>query len=138
MANSTEITRLEPILLAALRIVAGVLFLAHGLVKLFGFPSGAAPGQQALLSLMGIGAVIELVTGTLIALGLFTRPAAFVIAGQMAVAYFQFHWKLSFSDWKFMPMVNAGELAAVFCFVFLFISAHGAGPHSLDARRNHA
>ena len=85
MANSTELARLEPVLLAALRIVAGVLFLSHGLVKLFGFPSGAAPGQQALLSLMGIGAVIELVTGTLITLGLFTRAAAFIAAGEMAV-----------------------------------------------------
>jgi putative oxidoreductase len=76
MTNSTEIARFEPILLAALRIVAGVLFLSHGLVKLFGFPPGAAPGQQELLSVMGIGAVIETVAGTLIALGLFTRAAA--------------------------------------------------------------
>ena len=82
MINSTEIARFEPVLLAALRIVAGVLFLSHGLVKLFGFPPGAAPGQQELLSLMGIGAVIELATGTLITLGLFTRAAAFIASGE--------------------------------------------------------
>jgi putative oxidoreductase len=127
MANSTEITRLEPILLAALRIVAGVLFLAHGLVKLFGFPSGAAPGQQALLSLMGIGAVIELVTGTLIALGLFTRPAAFIASGQMAVGYWMFHAPASM-----YPAVNGGDAAILFCFVFLYLAAAGAGAFSLE------
>jgi putative oxidoreductase len=127
MANSTEITRLEPVLLAALRIVAGVLFLSHGLVKLFGFPSGAAPGQQALLSLMGIGAVIELVTGTLITLGLFTRAAAFIAAGQMAVAYWMFHAPASM-----YPAVNGGDAAILFCFVFLYLVAAGAGAFNLE------
>jgi putative oxidoreductase len=127
MANSTEITRLEPVLLAALRIVAGVLFLAHGLVKLFGFPSGAAPGQQALLSLMGIGAVIELVTGTLITLGLFTRAAAFIAAGEMAVGYWMFHAPASM-----YPAVNGGDAAILFCFVFLYLVAAGAGAFSLE------
>jgi putative oxidoreductase len=127
MANSTEITRLEPVLLAALRIVAGVLFLSHGLVKLFGFPSGAAPGQQALLSLMGIGAVIELVTGTLITLGLFTRAAAFIASGQMAVAYWMFHAPASM-----YPAVNGGDAAILFCFVFLYLAAAGAGAFSLE------
>jgi putative oxidoreductase len=130
MANSTEITRLEPVLLAALRIVAGVLFLSHGLVKLFGFPSGAAPGQQALLSLMGIGAVIELVTGTLITLGLFTRAAAFIAAGEMAVGYWMFHAPASM-----YPAVNGGDAAILFCFVFLYLSAAGPGAWSVDQMR---
>ena len=130
MANSAEITRLEPVLLAALRIVAGVLFLSHGLVKLFGFPSGAAPGQQALLSLMGIGAVIELVTGTLITLGLFTRAAAFIAAGEMAVGYWMFHAPASM-----YPAVNGGDAAILFCFVFLYLSAAGPGAWSVDQMR---
>ena len=127
MANSTEIARLEPVLLAALRIVAGVLFLSHGLVKLFGFPPGAAPGQQELLSLMGIGAVIELATGTLITLGLFTRAAAFIASGQMAVAYWMFHAPASL-----YPAVNGGDAAILFCFVFLYLVAAGAGAFSLE------
>jgi putative oxidoreductase len=127
MINSTEIARLEPVLLAALRIVAGLLFLSHGLVKLFGFPPGAAPGQQELLSLMGIGAVIELVTGTLIALGLFTRPAAFIASGEMAVGYWMFHAPASI-----YPAVNGGDAAILFCFVFLYLVAAGAGAFSLE------
>ena len=78
--------------LAALRIVAGLLFLAHGVIKVFGFPAGAEPGQQELLSLFGVGGVIELITGLLLILGLFTRPAAFIASGQMAVAYWMFHF----------------------------------------------
>ena len=127
MINSTEIARFEPALLAALRIVAGLLFLSHGLVKLFGFPPGAAPGQQELLSLMGIGAVIELVTGTLITLGLFTRAAAFIAAGEMAVAYWMFHAPASI-----YPAVNGGDAAILFCFIFLYLVAAGAGAFSLE------
>lgn len=133
MINSTEIARLEPVLLAALRIVAGLLFLSHGLVKLFGFPPGAAPGQQELLSLMGIGAVIELVTGTLIALGLFTRPAAFIASGEMAVGYWMFHAPASI-----YPAVNGGDAAILFCFVFLYLVAAGAGAFSLDRLVRHS
>jgi putative oxidoreductase len=133
MINSTEIARFEPVLLAALRIVAGLLFLSHGLVKLFGFPAGAAPGQQELLSLMGIGAVIELVTGTLITLGLFTRVAAFIAAGEMAVAYWMFHAPASI-----YPAVNGGDAAILFCFVFLYLVAAGAGAFSLERRLPHS
>src|SRR5258708_13797108 len=79
-------TRYAPHALAALRIVAGLLFLAHGLVKLFGFPPGAAPGQQELLSLFGVGAVIEVATGTLVVFGLFARAAAFLASGEMAAS----------------------------------------------------
>ncbi len=126
MSNSTEVTRFQPVLLGALRIVAGVLFLSHGLVKLFGFPPGAAPGQQELLSVMGIGAVIELVTGTLITLGLFTRAAAFIASGEMAIAYWMFH-----APGSMYPAVNGGDAAILFCFIFLYIVAAGAGAFSL-------
>jgi putative oxidoreductase len=127
MTNATEIARFQPVLLAALRIVAGVLFLSHGLVKLFGFPPGAAPGQQELLSLMGIGAVIELATGTLITLGLFTRAAAFIASGEMAVAYWMFH-----APQSIYPAANGGDAAVLFCFIFLYIVASGAGAFSLE------
>jgi putative oxidoreductase len=127
MTKSTEIARFEPVVLAALRIVAGVLFLSHGLVKLFGFPPGAAPGQQELLSVMGIGAVIELATGTLITLGLFTRAAALIASGEMAVAYWMFHAPSSM-----YPAVNGGDAAILFCFIFLYNVAAGAGAFSLE------
>lgn len=133
MAFFDSFSRFAPHLLAALRIMAGLLFLAHGLVKLFGFPSGAQPGQVPLASLMGVGGTIELVTGSLIALGLFTRPAAFIAAGQMAVAYFMFH-----AGSGFYPIVNKGELAILYCFVFLYLTAAGPGAFSLDGRRGRA
>jgi putative oxidoreductase len=120
--------RVAPILLAVLRIAAGVLFLAHGIVKLVGFPAGAQPGPQALLSLFGIGAVIETVTGTLIALGLFTRPAAFLASGQMAVAYWMFH-----APRAIYPVLNGGDAAILFCFVFLYLAAAGPGAFSLGS-----
>lgn len=119
-----------PRALAALRIVAGLLFLAHGVVKLFGFPADAQPGQQELLSLFGIGAVLELVGGALLILGLFTRPVAFLLAGEMAVAYWMFHFPKSP-----YPAVNGGDAAILFCFIFLYLAAAGAGAWSLDGRR---
>lgn len=115
--------------LAALRMVAGLLFLAHGVVKLFGFPEGAEPGQQALISLLGIGAVLEVVGGALLMLGLFTRPTAFVLSGMMAVAYFLFHAPASL-----YPVLNGGDAAILFSFIFLYLSASGPGAWSLDAR----
>ncbi|WP_425983314.1 DoxX family protein [Brevundimonas sp. TWP1-2-1b1] len=115
--------------LAALRIVSGLLFLAHGVVKVFGFPAGAEPGQQELLSLFGIGGLIELVTGLLLILGLFTRPAALIASGQMAVAYWMFHFPSSP-----YPAVNGGDAAILFCFVFLYIFTAGPGAWSIDDR----
>ena len=120
-------TRYAPHALAALRIVAGLLFFAHGLVKLFGFPTGAAPGQQELLSLFGIGALIEVATGTLIALGLFSRAAAFLASGEMAVAYWTVH-----APQSFYPAANGGDAAILFCFVFLYVAAAGSSAFSLD------
>ncbi len=127
MSYFNSLPRYSPHLLALLRVFAGLLFLAHGLVKLFGSPAGAQPGQVPLFGLMGAGAIIELVTGTLILLGLFTRPAAFIAAGQMAVAYWMFH-----APSGFLPILNGGELAILYCFVFLYIAAAGPGALSLD------
>src|ERR1700730_11793329 len=127
MSLSPLDTRYAPHALAALRIVAGLLFLAHGLVKLFGFPPDAAPGPQEPLSLLGVCAVIELVTGSLLVLGLFTRAAAFLASGEMAVAYWLVHAPSSL-----YPAVNGGEAAVLFCFLFLYVAAAGAGALSLD------
>ncbi|WP_395943371.1 DoxX family protein [Brevundimonas sp.] len=119
-----------PRLLSVFRIIMALLFLAHGLVKLFGFPAGAQPGQVPLMSLLGLAAVLELVGGAAVLLGLFTRPVAFILSGQMAVAYFMVH-----APQGFHPVLNGGELAILYCFGFLYLAAAGAGPWSLDARR---
>jgi putative oxidoreductase len=135
IANSVE-TRIAPLTLAALRVVSGALFLAHGLVKVAGFPAGAQPGLQPLLSLFGVGGVIEVVTGALLIAGLFTRPAALLASGQMAVAYWLFH-----APANVYPAVNGGDAAILFSFIFLYIAAVGAGAFSLDGligRKPHA
>lgn len=109
----------------ALRVVAGLMFAQHGAQKLF----GALGGQQApVASLFGLAGLIELVGGLLIAVGLLTSWAPFIAAGEMAVAYFMVHARQGF--W---PLLNKGELAALYCFVFLYVAARGAGPYSLDA-----
>jgi putative oxidoreductase len=128
---SISIERAGGVAFAMLRIVAGALFLCHGTQKLFGWPPGGH--IVALASQLGVGGVIEIVCGALVALGLFARPAAFLTSGTMAVAYVQYHWKLAFADAEWLPAVNRGELAVMYCFVFLFIAAHGAGSASLDA-----
>lgn len=120
----------EPIY-TALRIVAGVLFSFHGLQKIFGV---LANQQPDVMSQAWIGGVIELGTGALLALGLFTSWAAFLASGTMAVAYIQFHWKGRFDE-NFWPIVNQGELAVIYCFLFLYLAARGGGRFSLDARR---
>jgi putative oxidoreductase len=109
---------------ALLRIVAGFLFAFHGAQKLFGMFGGTA---QPLMSLMGLAGVIELFGGLLIMIGLFTWPTAFIASGEMAVAYFYSHVPRAF--W---PIENRGELAALYCFVFLFLAARGAGIWSVD------
>lgn len=116
-----------PQVLSLLRIVAGLMFMQHGTQKIFGFPAEAR-GPFELASQMGIGGVLELVGGALVVLGLFTRPVAFILSGMMAVAYFQFHAPSSL-----YPLVNQGELAALYCWVFLYLALAGAGPWSLDA-----
>lgn len=123
----------ERLAFAALRIVGGALFALHGSQKLFGWPPGGH--TVPLASQLGIGGVIELVCGVLVAIGLFARPAAFLASGTMAVAYLQFHWKFAFAKAAWLPVVNHGEPAVLYCFLFLFIAAHGAGALSLDGRR---
>ena len=121
----------SPQLLSLLRIVAAFVFITAGTMKMFAFPAGIPPtGTVPVLSQMGIGALLEIVGGALLLVGLFTRPVAFVLAGEMAVAYFQFHYPTSF--W---PTVNQGVAAVLYCFVWLYFSAAGAGPWSLDALR---
>jgi putative oxidoreductase len=122
-------TRYEEAGYAALRIVAGFLFMFHGVQKILGFFTTKPPPE--LFSQMWLGGMIELVGGALIAVGLLTRPAAFLAAGTMAVAYFQFHWKLQ-GGAKILPIANGGELAALYCFVFLLIAIKGAGAASVD------
>ena len=113
--------------LAVLRIMAALLFLAHGLQKFFGFPVPGAMGLAAPFSLMGLAGTLELVGGGLVLIGLFTRPAAFILCGMMAVAYFMAH-----APRGFFPIVNQGEPAILFCFVFLLLAAAGPGAWSLD------
>jgi putative oxidoreductase len=115
---------------ALLRIVTGFLFLWHGSQKLFGFPQ-AAPDAPAFI--LYVAGPIEFIGGLLVAVGLFTRWAAFFCSGLMASAYWMAH-----GTKHILPLLNAGELAALYCFVFLFISAHGAGRWSMDAARGEA
>ena len=114
-----------------LRIVSGLLFLQAGGMKLFDWFGGVPAefgGHPPLLSQVGIGGVLEFFGGAAIMLGLFTRPVAFVLSGEMAVAYFQFH-----QPQGFWPIQNHGEPAVLLCFIFLFFAAHGAGDWSIDA-----
>lgn len=124
-----KLSAYRPQLLSILRIVAGLMFMQHGLQKIFGFPAPAMMPFD-ILSQMGIGGVLELVGGAMLVLGLFTRCVAFVLSGMMAVAYFQFHWK--FGAASPFPMVNQGELAALYCFTFLYLAAAGGGAWSVD------
>jgi putative oxidoreductase len=114
---------------SVLRIVAAFMFLQAGTMKLFGWPM-AMPGGGALpiMSQMWIGGVLEVVGGALLVVGLFTRPVAFLLAGEMAVAYFQFH-----APQGLWPIVNQGQPAVLYCFIWLFFSAAGGGAWSLDA-----
>jgi putative oxidoreductase len=116
---------------AALRIMTGLLFLQHGTTKLFKFPLTEffKDGVQ-IASLIGVAGILELVGGILIIIGLFTRTTAFVLAGFMAVAYFMAH-----AGQGFFPILNGGELAILYCFVFLWLATAGAGPYSVDANR---
>lgn len=117
-----------PYLYALLRIVAGLMFAMHGSQKLFGIPGGKDP--VALFSLFGLAGVVELVGGLLIALGLFASIAAFIASGQMAVAYFMAH-----APQGALPLLNGGEAAVLYCFLFLYIAARGSGVWSLDSLR---
>lgn len=122
----SALDRYTPYAIAVLRIVTALIFIEHGTQKLFGFPPSDT-GQPAVLSLFGIGGILEAFGGLLILVGLFTRPVAFVLAGQMAVAYWMFH-----APQSFFPMLNGGDAAILYCFVFLLLVVTGPGAWSLD------
>jgi putative oxidoreductase len=120
-----------PRLLSLLRIVAGFMFMTHGLQKLFAWPANEPQQAVDLVSLMGLAGVLETFGGLLIMVGLFTRPVAFVLAGEMAVAYFKAH-----APHGFWPLLNHGEPPVLYCFLFLYLAAVGGGVWSLDALRS--
>jgi putative oxidoreductase len=120
----------SPRLLSIMRVVTALLFMQHGAQKLFGLPADPAKVPVELFSLMGLAGVLELFGGLLILLGLFTRPVALLLAGEMAVAYFMAH-----APKGFWPILNRGELAALYCFVFLYLAAAGGGAWSADRQR---
>ncbi|MBN9089432.1 MAG: DoxX family protein [Reyranella sp.] len=119
-----------PRLLSVLRIMSGLLLLQHGTGKWLKFPAGAYPPTFNVNSMPGYAGIIELVCGILLVVGLFTRPVAFIVSGMCAVGYFLVH-----APQGFFPILNKGELIALYCFVFLYIATAGPGPWSLDARR---
>jgi len=115
-----------------LRIVAGYLYLTHGTAKLFAVPHVPMFDNLQVMSLIGFAGMLELVGGTLILIGLFTRPVAFLLSGEMACAYFMAH---ASHGSVLVPMLNQGELAVLYCFLFLFFAAAGGGAWSVDAMR---
>jgi putative oxidoreductase len=125
--SSASLDRLAPYILSILRIMAALLFLQHGMSKYFGFPVANAPHPH-LFDLEWFAAFIEFVGGILLAVGLFTRAAALIMSGEMAVGYFLIHAPRSF-----FPYVNGGDAAVLYCFVFFYLFFAGGGPLSLDA-----
>ena len=128
--KSSGLSRLTPYLLSVLRLVAAFIYIAHGTQKMFGVPGHPFHAPLIAATTMGAAGVLETVGGSLLFLGLFTRPVAFVLSGQMAVAYFTQHFPGG--PW---PILNGGELAVLFCFLWLFFCVAGPGPWSLDALR---
>jgi len=121
---------LSPYLQGLLRIFAAFMFITAGTMKLFAFPMGIPPnnGTVQLISQMGLAGILETFGGLLLLVGLYTRPVAFILAGEMAVAYFQAHFPQNF--W---PIINGGQPAILYCFIWLFLSAAGAGAFSVDS-----
>ena len=127
MANSGSFFAVwAPRMLSVLRIVVALLMMQHGAQKLFGFPPSPQP-TPPLMSLMGFVGILEFFGGLLLLVGLFTRPVAFILSGLLAVAYFMAH-----APQGFWPMLNRGELAALYSFVFLYLAVAGGGPWSID------
>lgn len=129
--TQTSFADWAPRLLSVLRIVTALLFIQHGTAKLFGVPHIAYFDNLQLFSLIGFAGVLEIVGGFLVLIGWFTRPASFILSGQMAVAYFMGH-----APQGYLPILNQGEPAVLFCFVFLYLAAAGAGPWSVDGHVN--
>ncbi len=131
MKTSAPLDPLSPHLLSVLRVMSGLLFLEHGASKLLGVPPSAMHWSFQITSLSGWSGILEFVGGILLVIGLFTRITAFILSGEMAVAYFMVH-----AHANFFPMVNKGEIAVLYCFVFLYLAAAGGGPWSLDRLRH--
>ncbi len=129
MAFENQLTTWAPRVLSVLRIMSALIFMAHGTQKILGFPASDRPAPD-ILSLSGIAGVLELFGGALLVLGLFTRPVAFVLSGLMAFAYFIAHAPRSF-----FPILNGGDAAILYCFIFLYLVFAGGGSWSLDALR---
>jgi putative oxidoreductase len=125
--RDTTLQRWSPELRSVLRIVAALLFVQHGSAKLLHVPYQPMFAHLELMSLLGLQGVIELVGGGLLAIGLFSRPVAFILSGDMAVAFFKAHFP---HGW--LPIVNGGDLAVLFCFTFLYLWVAGPGPWSVD------
>ncbi|HEX9366315.1 MAG TPA: DoxX family protein [Vicinamibacterales bacterium] len=120
-----------PQLKSVLRIVAAFVFIQYGTMKLFGWPMAMPGGQTAaVLTQVGVAGALEVFGGALLLVGLFTRPVAFLLSGEMAVAYFQVH-----APQSFWPIINQGQPAILYCFLWLYLSAAGGGPWSVDALR---
>jgi putative oxidoreductase len=126
---TANLDRLSPHALGILRIVTALLFIEHGTMKLFGFPASDMP-QAEIFSLMGFAGILEVVGGLLVLVGFLTRPVAFLLSGQMAVAYWMAH-----APQSPFPVLNGGDASILFCFVFLYLVFAGPGAFSLDARR---
>ena len=122
-----------PRALSILRIITGLLIIQHGMAKILGFPVFPAYASVQPFSLIGAAGFIELIGGALLILGLCTRPVAFILAGEMAFAYFIGHFPKGF-----LPLINGGTLAILYCFTCLYLSTAGAGPWSVDAKNNQA
>jgi putative oxidoreductase len=128
--RTDSLDRYTPYALAALRIATALIFMLHGTQKLFGFPAVPEGGLPALLSLRGIGGIMEFIGGLFILFGLFTRPVAFLLSGEMAVAYWMFH-----APRNIFPVLNGGDAAILYCFVFLLLVFAGPGAWSVDGAR---
>ena len=128
MDLTNRLSAWAPQVLSVLRIAAALLFMQHGTQKLLDFPSTGEPNETALMSLMGVAGILELFGGALLLVGLFTRPVAFILSGFSAAAYFMAH-----APRDFFPIINDGELAALYCFVFFYFVFAGGGAWSLDA-----
>jgi len=126
-----RLNSLAPYFLALLRVIAALLFMSHGTMKLLGFP--ASDFQPPLFSMLGLAGALEIVGGLLLVIGLFTRPVAFILSGMMAVAYFMAH-----APQGFVPAQNGGEPAVLFCFIFLYLVFAGPGAFAVDNTRSRA
>jgi putative oxidoreductase len=129
MDLSSTAQRWAPQVLSIVRIVSALIFIEHGTQKFFAFPAASASGSPAVLSLLWWQGVIELAGGILLLLGLFTRPVAFILAGDMAFAYWMVH-----APRNFYPVLNGGDSAILYCFVFFYLAFAGGGPWSVDTQ----